>query len=197
MGERLVRDLMVPIDEYPTINVNATMCEAIKILKRNFKKEANNVISGHKTLIVHDGENKTVGIVTLRSLLKAVAIEENKKNKIANLASALSFSKNKKDILSIRVKDIMRSRDIAHVYENQPLTRAIQLMVSKKVNSVLVIENPEVSELTYGEYPLENNRAVGIIRSMDVFEVIGDFLNIDYKIVTFPHFSGYTIANKT
>ena len=190
MTAQFVRDLMVPIAEYPKISINATVDEAIRVLKKNFKKEAHNVVCGHKTLIVQDCDDKTVGVVTLRSLLKAVAVEEKAKNK---LAAAIGFNSRKKML----VKDIMRSRDIAHVYEHQPITRAVQLMVEKQVNSLLVIEKPVASELSYGEYPLENHQAVGIIRSLDIFEVIGDFLDLDYKVITLPHLARYSLANKS
>ncbi len=193
MTVQFVRDLMVPIDEYPKISINATVDEAVRVLKKNFKKEAHNVVCGHKTLIVQDYDDKTVGVVTLRSLLKAVAVEEKSKNKFT---AAIGFNSRKKKMSGLLVKDIMRSRDIAHVYEHQPIAQAVQLMVDKQVNSLLVIEKPEASELTYGEYPLENHRAVGIIRSIDVFEVIGDFLDLDYKVITLPHLARYSLANK-
>ncbi|MBO8137229.1 MAG: CBS domain-containing protein [Desulfotomaculum sp.] len=188
MHDRLVKEVMVPIKEYPTINMNATVAEAISILKRTFKKQFNNVITGHRSIVVLDDKGKIVGILTLRSLLKAIEMEANKNNPLSNITSwALFFMKNKiTEHINIQVKDIMRSVDLAYVYENETITKAVHMILTKQVNSLPVLEKPEVTELTMGEYPLENSRVVGIIRTIDIFNIIGDILELDNsKIINF------------
>ncbi|MBM7854648.1 CBS domain-containing protein [Desulfohalotomaculum tongense] len=189
MHDRLVKEVMVPINEYSTINMNATIGEAIKILKKTFKKEANDILTGHRSIIVLDNKKDIVGILTLRSLLKAIEMEANKNSPLSTIASwALFFTKNKiGQHVHIQVKDIMRSVDIAYVYENETITKAVHMILSKQVNSLPVLEKPEASELTMGEYPLNYNKVVGIIRTIDIFNIIGDILELDNdKIITFP-----------
>jgi CBS domain-containing protein len=170
--------------------MNATIGEAIQVLKRTFKIQPNNVLTGHRSIIALDDHGKIVGILTLRSLLKAIEMEEGKNNPLASLASfALFFIKNKMDQhLYIQVKDIMRSLDLAYVYENETITHAVHMILNKQVNSLPVLESSKTSELTMGQYALEDHKVVGIVRTIDIFNVIGDILQLDEnnKVITFP-----------
>lgn len=188
MHDRLVKEVMVPINVYPVINKNATIGEAINVLKKTFKILPNNVLTGYRSIIVLDDNKEIVGILTIRSLLKAIEMEAHNEKTLSTIASwALFFTKSKMDKhLNIQVKDIMRSLEIAYVYENETITTAVHTILTKQVNSLPVIEKPAVTELTMGEYPLENNKVIGIIRAIDIFNIIGDVLEVDDKVITFP-----------
>ncbi len=192
MHDMLVKEVMIPINDYPTINMNATIGEAIKILRKTFVQDSKNgrMFRGPRSIIVLDDEKdeKIVGILTLRSLLKAIELEANEKNTFLTITSwALFFKKNEIDKhLGIKVKDIMRSVDLAYIYENDTITQAVHMILSKQVNSLPVLENPIISKLTMGEYPLDNSKVVGILRTIDIFAIIGDVLELDDNVITFP-----------
>ncbi len=81
LHDQLVKEVMVPIKDYPQINMNASIGEAIKIFRKKFVTNSENgrAYISHKPIIVLDGYGKTVGILTIRSLLKAIDAEANKK----------------------------------------------------------------------------------------------------------------------
>lgn len=190
LHDQLVKEVMVPIKDYPQINMNASIGEAIKIFRKKFVTNSENgrAYISHKPIIVLDGYGKTVGILTIRSLLKAIDAEANKKNTFSPLLLWASFFKKHKtnEHQNVHIKDIMRSVDYAYIYENEPVTKAVNIILTKHVNLLPVVENPKICELTQGEYPPEHLKVVGIIRTIDIFAVISDLLEWDDNIITFP-----------
>lgn len=72
--ERKVTEIMIPIEDYTCIQASSTVGEGIKRLKiasENFISSGLIMDSGHRALLVFDGE-ELVGVLAMRNLIQAV-----------------------------------------------------------------------------------------------------------------------------
>jgi hypothetical protein len=86
--EKLVKDIMNPIEEYDKIHIDAHLCDALAILKGNHEKTKQGG-SYHKTIFVTDASNKIVGKLSMYDLIRGLVPEAAKKSE-AMVARALS-----------------------------------------------------------------------------------------------------------
>jgi len=73
--ERQAGDVMVPLEEYTIIGMEATIKEALHALKRSFASKAATgkiMETGHRSVLVFDEKNKLRGILTIVGLLRAI-----------------------------------------------------------------------------------------------------------------------------
>ena len=79
MGEeKRVKDIMKPIEEFHTVNVDDKLCDALTILKKNHER----ALQGgtyHKTLFVTDASKKIVGKLTMYDLIRGLVPDKSKK----------------------------------------------------------------------------------------------------------------------
>lgn len=150
-----IREIMVPISEYSVVNEQSLVRDAIKVLKRSFYKDEKGGIVGHRSLLVTNKKNELVGIVTLRNILKAVLTKYDLPDNYLWIYSVNASGSN------MPVKSVMRATKIVFVDIEDDLYKAVDLFLTKKVNSLPV---------------LENGKLVGIIRTIDVFGIIGMLL---------------------
>lgn len=158
---KAVRDIMVPVSDYPQIRQEARIAEAIEILK-NFFHEKDGTWYGFQSLLVLDKKNIPVGILTLKGLLNAFKIQDITEHLLKGDPTGLFFLPSLSGQFYIRVKDLMRPLRLVTVQEDDYIFEAIKLMVKHKVNSLPVMRNKEL---------------VGIVRTIDVFWFIGELLD--------------------
>lgn len=152
-----VKDLMVPIEEYSTINVTDSLEDAINILKRSFT-QIDGIIDGHRSLIVLDN-GKPVGILTIRNILKSLKVKMKKKS-LFGIIPWNKWSKEDKEMSKeIKVYEVMRDFKVATIGADDYIQNVAYLMVQKGINIVPV---------------MAGDKLVGIIRNIDVFGVIHD-----------------------
>jgi CBS-domain-containing membrane protein len=78
--EKRVKDIMVPIEEYDKVDVEAQLCDALAILKKNHESlKAGAVGTYHKTLFVTDASKKIIGKVSMYDLTRGLVPESAKK----------------------------------------------------------------------------------------------------------------------
>jgi CBS domain-containing protein len=78
MGEKKkVKDIMNPIEEYDTVDVDAHLCDALAILKSNHEKTKQGG-TYHKTLFVTDSSGKIVGKISIYDLIRGLVPESAK-----------------------------------------------------------------------------------------------------------------------
>ena len=78
--EKKVKDIMNPIEEYDTVDIDAQLCDVIAILKRNYEKlKAGDISSYHKTIFVTDSSKKIVGKLSMYNLVRGMVPESAKK----------------------------------------------------------------------------------------------------------------------
>ena len=150
-----IREIMIPVSEYSVIPEQALVGEAIDQLKKSFHRDERGGLVGHRSLLVTNKTGEQVGIVTLRNILKAVITKHDLPDHYLWIYSVNDSG------ASMPVKGVMRAAKIAFVDIEDDLYKVIDLFLAKKVNSLPV---------------LEKGKPVGIIRTIDVFEIIGMLL---------------------
>lgn len=161
-----VRELMVPLNEYPFVYDTDTLKDAIEVLRKHrLGKE-----HLHRSILVFsktekiENEEKLIGILTVRDFLQA--IQKNRfiydNTEIFTMSWAYFYRKDPlKESLVTKVGKAMRPLVKAYLQADDTVTRAIELMMTKKVNIIPVFEG---------------KKAVGIIRVIDILDYIGDML---------------------
>ena len=173
MGEKKVRDVMVPLDEYPVVEENATLLEVVHALDEGQKR----LPSGkqpYRAVLVIDQQGKIVGKIGQHAFLAAL---EPKYNLVGDLdrlhTSGLSpelvslamehyrfFEESLPDLCQRR--SAMKAGDAMHplsesVEETASISDAIHKIVMWQHQSLLVTRGDEV---------------VGLIRLSDLYDEI-------------------------
>ena len=88
--EKKVKDIMSPIEEYDIVDVDAQLCDALTILKRNHENLKSGAIGKfHKTIFVTDASKKIVGKISMYDLIRGLVPEAAKSPEISS-ARAIS-----------------------------------------------------------------------------------------------------------
>lgn len=157
MPERTARDIMVPIDRYVTVRACDCLKEAIKRLRRAA------LSYGHRTLVVLDDDKNLVGFVTTRTLLKALSVYGFDEDIETADSWGTFFTRLEKERLkNVKVKKIMRPVSTVFVNENTPLPEVAKTILSSQINHVPVLD--------------ENKKVVGIVRTIDLLDVIAGLM---------------------
>ncbi|KUO74183.1 MAG: histidine kinase [Desulfosporosinus sp. BRH_c37] len=157
-----VKELMVPISEYPIVYNTDTLNDAIKVLK-TYHVESKE----HRSMIVLKREGtgeKLAGILTVRDILNA--IKRKTVSYDGNELFAMSWSRfyhkgSLGNSVTTKVEDAIRPLVTEFVQTEQDVSDAIRIMMTKNINILPVFE---------GEKP------VGIIRAIDILDYIGELL---------------------
>ena len=158
---RRVKDLMVPVNEYPVIHEDTTVAEAVNLIRETFHRK-DGTWYGFQSMFVVDEEEVLVGILTLRGLLKAFKIQAVLDHLLKGDPVGLFFMPRFYNSLEITARDIMRPINLVTVQENSSIFEAIVLMVKSRINSLPV---------------MSGDKPVGIIRTIDLFWTVGEFLD--------------------
>ena len=73
--EKRAKDIMIPIEDYTTIDPESTVREGIERLKRSFEGALSTsrvMETGHRSIMVLDGKGEMVGILSIVDLIKAL-----------------------------------------------------------------------------------------------------------------------------
>lgn len=171
MTNKKVKDLMIPVDEYPSVSSKSTMKEAIRALKKANDERGNSAFL-HRAVLVVDKKNRIVGKIGMLSFLKAIEPKYKQffdMDKLTHASGQLieSLKDNFKlwdgeisDLCSIalntKVTDIMKPVE-EHIDENEDLTAAVHKIIMWETLSLLVTRGNEI---------------VGILRLSDIYREI-------------------------
>lgn len=164
-ARKKVKELMVPIEEYPVIYDTDSLKDAIQELKKYLAKE-----KGHRSLLVFKKTNEInnkdhlVGVLTIRDILNS--IKQNTLSYDRTELFKVSWTRfyhadPMKKISTNQVRDVIRPLVQAFIHVDQDVADAIRLMLTKNVNLLPVFEG---------------NKAVGIIRAIDLLDYIGEMV---------------------
>lgn len=172
-----VKEIMVPIEEYATVDQNATLYEALLALEEAQRKQ-NLDRYKHRAVLVYDENREIVGKVSQLDLIKGLErgyakVEELErssfsgysKNFLQSLAEKHNlWSEPMRDIcrkgVKIKTKDIMyKPKEGEFVQSEAFLDEAIHLLVMGRHQSLLVTTGGKIT---------------GILRLTDVFKQICD-----------------------
>jgi CBS domain-containing protein len=173
MDKKTVRDIMVPLDEYPVVSEDASILDALKALKEAQKKLPEGR-QPHRAVLVIDKNKKVIGkigqLAFLRSLepkynmlgdLKALSRVGLSSEFIASMMDQFQFfSESLTNLIphagQIKVMDVMHTVT-EHIDVNASIREAIHQIVILQTLSILVTRDGEV---------------VGLIRLSDLFDEI-------------------------
>lgn len=174
MKKTIVKDLMVPLSEYATVNKDATLYEAISELEKS-QEEFKRSRYRHRAILVLDENNEILGKISQMDVLKALEPKYREIGDIGKLPPSgfsLPFIKSMMNAFDLweesladicekaaisRVEDFMYSPGEGEfVRENATLAEAIHQLVMGSHHSLIVLNDEE--------------KIVGVLRLTDVFE---------------------------
>ncbi len=176
MKEIIVKDLMVPLDEYASVPLDATLAEAIQALERA-QQAFDHTKYRHRAILVLDAAGQPVGKISQIDALKAL---EPKYKEIQGKDTKGTFRHFSRMFLNSMLEhhglfdgsldDLRKKAAMIHVSEfmhalsadeclaeNATLDEAIHTLIMGHQQSLLVIRNKEI---------------VGILRLTDVFSAV-------------------------
>ena len=162
--ERKVKDVMIPLEDYTTLDRNQTIKEAILKLKGSFtiKLSTNRIMeTGHRSILVFDRKGNVRGVLTIKDLLRAImpAYMSAPKPRLADSIQYSPmfwqgmFTKEVTALVNKRVDEIMSPAPLS-IEGDSNLMEAAYLMVSNNVRRLVVVSGEKV---------------VGMIREQDLF----------------------------
>lgn len=157
---KTAEDIMVAIGDYTTITEDATIFEAIKVLRQTFHRDGK-AWYGHRSAVVLDHKGRLTGILTLRGLLKAAGFRELDEDMgIKSESWGWYYTRRLREEMNIKVRDVMRPIALATVKAETPVSDIALALLKHQVNSLPVLKRGEL---------------IGIVRTIDIFLVMGDF----------------------
>lgn len=156
-----VTDVMVPISEYPIIYEDTSVAQAMAIM-REFFHQKQGTWYGFQSVLVVDSNDELVGLLTLRGFLRAFKLRAVLDHLLTGDPAGMLFMPRFYNTLEIRTKDIMRPLSLITVQGSSDIFEAILAMVRGNISSLPV---------------LEGDKLVGIVRTIDLFWTVGEFLD--------------------
>ncbi len=162
--EKTVEDVMVPIEEYTTMNIEQTVREAMLKLRTSFslKVPTSSIMeTGHRSVLIFDDKGEVRGVLTIKDLLNAIMPRYLSAPK-PTMADSIQYSpmfwngmftKEFKNILDKRVEEIMSPPPMS-IDSSSNLMEAAYMMVYNRVRRLVVREGGKVA---------------GMIREQDLF----------------------------
>ena len=173
MIDKLVRDLMVHLDDYAVVNKDASLMDAVEALEKAQKNLPPNR-QPYRAVLVVDENRDVIGKIGQLAFIRALEPKYNIIKDLDKLASAgvsgefvssmmehfSLFEESLDDLCGkargILVKDVMHPIE-EHIDEDAPLSEAIHKMVVYQTLSILVTKD---------------KKAVGLLRLSDLFEEV-------------------------
>jgi len=162
--EKRVSHVMIPIEDYSTLDGDQTVGDAIQTLKETFASKISTsriMETGHRSVLVLDARRKVQGILTIYDLLEAIMPMYLSAPKPATADSIQysplfwrgMFTREAKKLLSRKIRDVMSPAPLT-INGDANLMEAAYMMVSNKARRLVVVKGGEV---------------VGVIREQDLF----------------------------
>lgn len=164
-GYRRVKEVMVPFQYCPSVEEDAPLKEVLAALRSGNGEEGGDW-SGYHPLLVLNSKKKPVGTLSLHSLFNVLPrlSPPLKKRRFFSAEGRFLFGKKQRqedENEGLLVKDAMSPlAGPAAIAEETVLSAALKMLASR-VNSLPVLEDGQV---------------IGIIRTIDIFQVIGELL---------------------
>lgn len=180
MESILVKEMMVPLEDYATVSEDATLYEAVRALEEAQKTFTTGTYK-HRAVLVYDARKKIVGKLSQLDVLKALEpkyqdVGDFKEldgyginaDYIRNLIKEFGLLKKPLDDIyrkaaAVKVKNVMYSpTEGEYVDETATLNEAIIQLLVGKHQSLLVTRGKEIT---------------GILRLTDVFAKVADMIS--------------------
>ncbi len=151
-----IKEYMIPFSDYPSINQNATLEEAVNIMYRTSREK------GYRWMVVLDDSGRIAGFLTLRNVFEAI---RNLAPKAGGWLGVFNYSRpglfyweGVQLIKDTPLKKCIRPLVDVYVNENDYPSKAAEIIIERKITIVPVLN--------------EQNEVVGIIRPVDLLPFI-------------------------
>ena len=162
--EKRAGDIMIPIEEYTTIQADATIREGIAALKRSFENAVSTsriMETGHRSILVFDRGENLVGILSILDLIRAVrpaylsAPKPSMADSMQYSAMFWSglFTTQTRALVSKRIEDVMSEAPLK-IDEEANLMEVADLLYTEKRRRMAVTRQKKV---------------VGVVREQELF----------------------------
>lgn len=162
--EHVVRDIMIPLSEYTTLNLDQTVRDAIVSLQESFscKVSTSRIMeTGHRSVLVFDDQGKVRGILAITDLINAIMPGYLSAPKPSTADSiqyspmfwAGLFHREVKTLGKRKIREIMSPAPLS-IEAGANLMEAAYMMFSTKARRLAVVSGGEV---------------VGVLREQDIF----------------------------
>ena len=170
-GEKLVRDVMIPISAYSTLGENSTLRDAVATLKQSYLGKDNTsslTESGHNSLLVLSSSGKMLGVLAIEDIFNAVIPAYLSAPK-PSMADSIQYSPmfwrgifttQLEQNANVKLKEIMSPAPLTIDAESN-LMEAVYAMVTNETGRLAVVGGAEV---------------LGIIRKQDLLFEMGRIL---------------------
>lgn len=171
---RTVREIMIPIEEYPSVRDRASLREAVAIIE-NAQLEVERRRSLPRVLLVFDEIHVLVGYLRRRDIMRGLAPRYllntplDYPRKLFEVAIDPNLSELSFDRLAESVRE-QGERPVSDVMQPIETTLFAEDHVLKAVNEMVSLDLALIPVLDQG-------RVVGVIRSVDVFHELALLLN--------------------
>ncbi len=163
-GEKTVKDLMIPLDDYPHIPYWFTLRQTIAIVREAAIKLERQVEPW--AVLLFDEKHRLMGIVNLRDIIKGleprILAETMPSQGETDLPVRLKdfFTPNLAETAQRPASEVMRPPKVT-VHADDPIAKALFFMITENMNQVPVVQD---------------NKPVGMIRLKDLFKEISDIV---------------------
>jgi CBS domain-containing protein len=128
----LVKDVMNPIEDYDTVDVDAHLCDALAILKSNHEKlKSGEIGKFHKTIFVTDASKNIVGKLSMYDLIRGLVPENIKKPEFTSARA-----------LSSRALEV--AEEVGDLKEDDKVNHAIYVLFKDGVRQQMVIKDGKI-----------------------------------------------------
>jgi CBS domain-containing protein len=158
--EKKVKDLMIPLEDYPHIPYWFTLRQAMAIVREAAIKFEG--IFEPRAVLVFDEKYQLMGILTLRDIIKGLEPRFLKETTLVKMDPSLTlllgdlFGPNMKQESQKPVSEVMSPIKVT-VNADDPIVKALFLMIKENVGMMPV---------------LQDNKVAGIVRLSDLFTEI-------------------------
>lgn len=145
-----VKDLMIPITDYPTLNKSATIHQAVELMEKMSRAK------GYRWVVVLEDDGSIAGFLTLRNIFEALS------NLAPKAGGWLGISFNRPDasfwegvqlVKNTPVKKLIRPVVDVFVLESDLPAKAAEIILKKRINILPVVDS--------------HLKVVGIVRPVD------------------------------
>ncbi|KAB1443188.1 response regulator [Pseudodesulfovibrio senegalensis] len=170
--EKVVRDIMIPVDSYTSISEDSTVREAIaelETMQRSLQATERLMDTGHRSLLVFGKSGELAGILSPRDLIRATRpayLSAPRPSTADTLQYSTMFWEG---LFTSRVREIMHL-EVAEVMSSSPpqidadtnLMEAADAMSNERRRRVAV---------------MENGRIIGVVREQELFYEIASIIS--------------------
>ena len=175
METMLIKDLMVPLDEYATVPDSATLYDAVLALEEAQEK-FNHLPYKHRAVLVYDSKDQIVGKLGQLDIIRAL---EPKYGEMGNIKSLSRFGLSRKFISSIMENNYLWEKPLTHICKKGADIKVKDFMHTP-VEGEYVNEDASLEvachQLVLGHHQsllvTRGDKIIGILRLTDVFNAI-------------------------